>query len=92
MKDQRAGPFSQVIQIHLPLLPSPRQASPFSKHTALKAKPFSVRNVSPFLSTVLAKAYHWILFHNTLLPRHSKLAPGSCPLLPQECHKEVAVQ
>lgn len=77
--DQRAGTFSQVIRILLPLLPSPSQVSLFSKYRAFKAKPFSVRNVSPFLSAVLAEAYHWILFHNTLFAQTLKTGSRKLP-------------
>lgn len=64
--------------IHFPLLPSLTRLL-FSRHRTLKAKAFSVRNVSPFLSTVLAEAYHWILFHNTLFAQTLKTGSRELP-------------
>lgn len=52
----------------------------FSEHKALKAKPFSVRNVLPFLFTVFSEAYHWIIFYNTLFDQ--TLRTGSRELAP----------
>lgn len=57
------------------------QPSFFSLNTrpTLKAKSFSVRNVSPFLSTVLAEAYHWIIAHNTLFAQTLKTGSRELP-------------
>lgn len=61
--------------------PASTQPSFFSLNSrpTLKAKCFSVRNVSPFLSTVLTEAYHWIIAHNTLFAQTLKTGSRELP-------------